>query len=152
MSDLVGNHIVGFPTRPLKYLTSSACFYMCYRPAAKLITMRTAYVRKIFRSVRIRNQTLRIMYTVKISGTQIVFGFMRTQIKLPLQLSQNDNFSFSFVWLLCQQSKSSYNINAVFDHSILHIISSVVIPYTCCPFSASVKQIVSKRFIHEALW
>ena len=57
MSDQVGNHIVGFPTRRLKYLTSSACFYMCYRPAAKLITMRTAYVRKIFRSVRIRNQT-----------------------------------------------------------------------------------------------
>ena len=37
------------------------------------------------------------MYTVKISGTQTVFGFMRTEIKIPLKLSHNDNFSTSFV-------------------------------------------------------
>ena len=56
------------------------------------------------------------MYAVKISGTQTVFSFMRTQKK---NLSQNDNFSTSFVWLLCQQWKSSYNINVAFARSLL---------------------------------
>ena len=36
---------------------------------------------------------VRTMYAVIISGTQTIFGFMRTQIKLYLKLSQNDNFS-----------------------------------------------------------
>ena len=93
------------------------------------------------------------MYTVKISGTQAVFDFMCTQIKIPLKLSQNENCLASFVWLLCQQSKSSYNIKAAFDCSILHIMQfyvvSVVIPYTCSPFSASVRQIVYQKVIHE---
>ena len=76
--------------------------------------------------------------------------------EIPLKLSQNDKLSASFVLLLCQQSKSSYNINAAFDRSILHImqyiyVASVVtcIPYTRSPFSASVRQIVYQRFIHE---
>ena len=44
--------------------------------------MRTAYVRTIFRSVRIKIQTCAYRYAVKkISGTQTVFCFMRTQIK-----------------------------------------------------------------------
>ena len=33
------------------------------------------------------------MYAVKISGKLTVFGFMRTQIEIPLKLSQNDIFS-----------------------------------------------------------
>ena len=45
------------------------------------------------------------MYAVKISGTQTVYDLMRTQIKIPLKLSQNDNLSTSIVRLLCQQSK-----------------------------------------------
>ena len=46
---------------------------------------------------------VRTMYGVKISGTQTGFGFMRTQIKISLNLLQNDNqFSTYFVWLLCQ--------------------------------------------------
>ena len=48
---------------------------------------------------------VRTMYAVKISGTLTVFGFMRTQIKIPLKLKQTGNFSSSFVWLLCQQSE-----------------------------------------------
>ena len=59
---------------------------------------------------------VRTMYAVEISGTQTVFDLMRTQIK------QNDNLSTSIVWLLCQQSKSSYNINAASDRFILHIM------------------------------
>ena len=69
---------------------------------------------------------VRTMYAVKISGTLTVFGFMRTQIIIPLKLSQNGNFSISFVWLLCQQSKSSYNIYAAFDPSILHIMQYIM--------------------------
>ena len=34
---------------------------------------------------------VRTMYTVKISVTQTVYDLMRTQIKIPLKLSQNDN-------------------------------------------------------------
>ena len=60
------------------------------------------------------------MYAVKISGTQTVYDLMRTQIKIPLKLSQNDNLSTSIVRLLCQQSKSSYNMNAASDRFILH--------------------------------
>ena len=58
------------------------------------------------------------------------FRFYEYSDKIPFKLSQNDNFSTSFVCLLCQQSKSSYNIYVAFDRSILHIIhvSSVVIP------------------------
>ena len=66
------------------------------------------------------------MYAVKISGTLTVFGFMRTQIKIHLKLKQTGNFSSSFVWLLCQQSKSSYHINAAFDRSILHIMQYIM--------------------------
>ena len=95
---------------------------------------------------------VRTMYAVKISGTQTVFGFMHTQIKkkIPLKLSQNDNFSTSFVWLLCQQWKSSYNINVAFAGSILtyHAIYIVCI-FTCSPFSSSARQVVYQRFIHE---
>ena len=69
-----------------------------------------------------RFRPVRTMYAVKISGTLTVFGFMRTQIIIPLKLSQNDNFSTSFVWLLCQQSKSSYNIYAAFDRSMQYIM------------------------------
>ena len=65
-----------------------------------------------------RFRLVRTMYAVRISGTQTVFSFMRTQIKMPLTLSQNDSFSTGFVWLLCQQSKSGYSINAAFDRSI----------------------------------
>ena len=35
------------------------------------------------------------MYAVKISGRQTVYELMRTQIKIPLKLSQNDNLSTS---------------------------------------------------------
>ena len=66
--------------------------------------------------------TQRTMYAVKISGTQTVFGFMRTQKIQTLKLSENDNFSTSFVWLLCQQWKSSYNINVAFARSLLNIM------------------------------
>ena len=67
----------------------------------------------IFHSVRIKIRPVRTMYAVKISDMQTVFCFMRTQIKnmYLLKLSQINNFLTSFVWLLCQQSKSSYNIN-----------------------------------------
>ena len=67
-----------------------------------------------------------------------------------LKLSQNDNFSTSFVWLLCQQWKSSYNINVAFAGSILtyHAIYIVCI-FTCSPFSSSARQVVYQRFIHE---
>ena len=61
---------------------------------------------------------VRTMYAVKISGTQTVYDLMRTQIKIPLKLSQNDNLSTSIVRLLCQQSKSSYNMNAASDRFI----------------------------------
>ena len=61
------------------------------------------------------------LYAVKISSTQTVFSFMRTLDKIPLKLSQNENFSTTFVWLLCQQSKRSYNIDEAFDHSILQL-------------------------------
>ena len=77
---------------------------------------------------------VRTMYAVKISGTQTVYDLICTQIKIPLKLSQNDNLSTSIVRLLCQQSKSSYNMNAASDHFILHTmqyiihVSSVVIP------------------------
>ena len=40
------------------------------------------------------------MYAVKISNTQTVYDLMRTQIKIPLKLSQNDNLSTSIVRLL----------------------------------------------------
>ena len=70
---------------------------------------------------------VRTMYAVEISGTQTVFDLMRTQIKkIPLKLSQNDNLSTSIVWLLCQQSKSSYNINAASDRFILHIMQYIM--------------------------
>ena len=49
------------------------------------------------------------MYAVKISGTQ-QFSVNAFSDTTPLKLSQNDSFSTSFVWLLCQQSRSSYNI------------------------------------------
>ena len=37
-------------------------------------------------------------------------------------------YSTSFVWLLCQQSKSSYNngINAAFDRSLLHSMQYIM--------------------------
>ena len=110
------------------------------------------------------------MYAVKISGTIKVLGFMRTQIKIPLKLSQNDNFSTRFVWLLCQQSKSRFNINAAFDRFILHIMQYGMylqytcsytisnskgvnefysVPYTYSPFSNLARQNVYQRFIHE---
>ena len=69
---------------------------------------------------------MRTMYAVKISGTLTVFGFMRTQIKIPLKWSQNDSFSTSLVWRLCQESKSSNNINAAFDRSTLHIMQYIM--------------------------
>ena len=40
---------------------------------------------------------VRTMYAVKISGMQTVYDLMRTQIKIPLKLSQNDNLSTSIV-------------------------------------------------------
>ena len=76
---------------------------------------------------------VRTMYGVKISGTQTVCNLMRTQIKIPLKLSQNDNLSTSIVRLLCQQSKGSYNMNAASDRfifipcNILCIFSSYTI-------------------------
>ena len=51
---------------------------------------------------------------------------MRTQIKIPLKLSQNDNLSTSIVRLLCQQSKSSYNTNATSDRFILHTMQYIM--------------------------
>ena len=69
---------------------------------------------------------VRTMYAVKISGTQTVYNLMRTQIKVPLKLSQNDNLSTSFVRLLCQQSKSSYNMNAASDRFILHTMQYIM--------------------------
>ena len=69
---------------------------------------------------------VRTMYAVKISGTQTVYDFMRTQMKIPLKLSQNDNLSTSIVRLLCQQSKSSYNMNAASDHFILHTMQYIM--------------------------
>ena len=86
---------------------------------------------------------VRTMYAVKISGTLTVFGFMRTQIKIPLKLKQTGNFSSSFVWLLCQQSKSSYHINAALivpyyiSCNLLCIFSSYT--YTSSPFSTSAR-------------
>ena len=69
---------------------------------------------------------VRTMYAVKISGTQTVYDLMRTQIKIPLKLSQNDNLSTSIVRLLCQQSKSSYNMNAASDRFILHTMQYIM--------------------------
>ena len=47
--------------------------------------------------------------------------------RIHLKLPQNDNFSAIFVWLLCLQSKSSYNINAAFDRPILHIMQYIYV-------------------------
>ena len=69
---------------------------------------------------------VRTMYAVKISGTQTVYDLMRTQIKISLKLSQNDNLSTSIVRLLCQQSKSSYNMNAASDRFILHTMQYIM--------------------------
>ena len=69
---------------------------------------------------------VRTMYAVKISGTQAVYDLMRTQIKIPLKWSQNDNLSTSIVRLLCQQSKSSYNMNAASDRFILHTMQYIM--------------------------
>ena len=55
---------------------------------------------------------VRTMYAVKISGTQTVYDLMRTQIKIPLKLSQ--------------QSKSSYNMNAASDRFILHTMQYIM--------------------------
>ena len=57
------------------------------------------------------------------------YAYSDLKKKKPLKLSQNDIFfSTSFVWLLCQQSKRSYNndINAAFDRSILHIMQNIM--------------------------
>ena len=77
------------------------------------------------------------MYAVKISGTHTFFGFVYSD-KIPVKFSQNNNLTTSFVWLLCQQSKSSNNIYVAFDRPILHTlyhaihyVPTVVIPYTC---------------------
>ena len=69
---------------------------------------------------------VRTMYAVKISGTQTVYDLMRTQIKIPLKLSQNDNLLTSIMRLLCQQSKSSYNMNAASDRFILHTMQYIM--------------------------
>ena len=69
---------------------------------------------------------VRTMYAVKISGTQTVYDLMRTQIKIPFKLSQNDNLSTSIVRLLCHQSKSSYNMNAASDRFILHTMQYIM--------------------------
>ena len=67
------------------------------------------------------------MYAVKISGTQTVYDLMRTQIKkIPLNLSQNDNLSTSILRLLCEQSESSYNMNAASDRFILHTMQYIM--------------------------
>ena len=65
---------------------------------------------------------VRTMYAVKISD----YDLMRTQIKIPLKSSQNENLSTSIVRLLCQQSKSSYNMNAASDRSILHTMQYIM--------------------------
>ena len=80
------------------------------------------------------------MYAVKIGGTQTVYDLMRTQIKIPLKLSQNDNLSTSIVRLLCQQSKSSYNMNAASDRFILHTMQYIM-------YLRSVS--LNQRFFHE---
>ena len=83
------------------------------------------------------------MYAVKISGTQTVFGFMRIQIKKKTTSNCHKTTSFH---LLCQQLKSSYNINVAFTYHVLHYVCSVVIPYTCSPSSASARQIVYQKW------
>ena len=80
-----------------------------------------------FSPCRHRNiRPVRTMYAVKISGTQTVYDLMHTQIKIPLKLSQNDNLSTSIVRLLCQQLKSSYNMNAASDRFILHTMQTIM--------------------------
>ena len=89
--------------------------------------MRTAYVRTIFHPVHIEISDLCVpCMQKKISGTQTVYDLMRTQIKIPLKWSQNDNLSTSIVRLLCQQSKSSYNMNAASDRFILHTMQYIM--------------------------
>ena len=92
---------------------------------------------------------VRTMYAVKISGTQTVYDLMRTQINIPLKLSQNDNLSTSIVRLLCQQSKSSYNMNAASDRFILHTMQYIM--YLQSLYHKRVFRLVSvnQRFIHE---
>ena len=124
MSDLFRNHIVGFPTRRLKCYSFDPRSRITRSNSVSEVDNDAYYVcthnfslctHKKFRPVR-------TMYTVKISSTQTVFGFMRTQTKIPLKLTQCDTFSTSFVWLLCQQSKSSYIINAGILHQFLVIV------------------------------
>ena len=71
------------------------------------------------------------MYAVKFSGTQTVFGFMRAQLKYLSENRDKTIFFTNLIWLLCQQSNSSYNNNVAFDRSLLHImqynVSSVII-------------------------
>ena len=77
---------------------------------------------RFFALYALKLQTCAYHVRGKINSTQTDFGFMRNQIKIPLKLSQNDKFTTSFAGLPRQQSKRSYNINAAFDHSTLHIM------------------------------
>ena len=85
---------------------------------------------------------VRTMYAVKISGSQTVYDLMRTQIKISLKLSQNDNLSTCIVRLLCQQSKSSYTMNT---YHAIYYVSSVVIPQTCIPYQRFILEFISSE-------
>ena len=92
---------------------------------------------------------VRTMYAVKISGMQTVYGLMRTQIKILLKLSQNDNLSNSIVRLLCQQSKSSYNMNAASDRFILHTMQYIMYLQQLYHKRVFRSVSVNQRFIHK---
>ena len=64
-------------------------------------------------------------------------------------MSQNDNLSTSIVRLLCQQSKSSYNMNAASDRFILHTMQYIMYLQKLYHKRVFRSVSVNQRFIHE---
>ena len=121
MSDLFGNHIVGFPTRRLKCYSSDPRSRITRSNSVSEVDNDAYYVCTHNFSLCTHKNIQTCAYHVHSKNQQYTnsFRFYAYSDKNTFKI---DTFSTSFVWLLCQQSKSSYNINAGILHQFLVIV------------------------------
>ena len=93
---------------------------------------------------------VRTMYAVKISGTQTVFGFMRTQIKIPFKFLICYKMTINFQLILSGCSANNRKVVTIliqfFDRSILHIMQYTNI---LCIFSSYTIYLPSVNFLGQ---